>query len=80
MARVQELYDQPVCLVLGGFHLGSTSLSDITQILADLRVMGVQKVAPSHCTGEQAIDAVATDYGDDIVEAGVGRNIVVQPL
>ena len=79
VARVQELFDQPVYLVLGGVHLGSPSPSDISQILADLRMMGVQKVGPSHCTGDQAIDAFATEYGEDFVEAGAGRKIVVQP-
>jgi 7,8-dihydropterin-6-yl-methyl-4-(beta-D-ribofuranosyl)aminobenzene 5'-phosphate synthase len=65
--------------VLGGFYLGNTLPLNIVQIMAVLLLMGVQKVGPSHCTGAQAIDAFATDYGEDFIEAGVGRSIVVQP-
>ncbi len=44
-----------VTFVLGGFHLGDASAAQIAGIVDDLRGMGVQRVAPSHCTGDLAL-------------------------
>jgi metal-dependent hydrolase (beta-lactamase superfamily II) len=41
--------------------------------------MGVQKVAPSHCTGVQAIESFEAEYLEDFIQAGVGKVIVVNP-
>jgi len=78
VARARDLFERPVYLVLGGFHLGSANAGEIAQILSALREMGVQKVAPCHCTGERAIAAFAGEYGDDFIEAGPGRVLVVE--
>jgi 7,8-dihydropterin-6-yl-methyl-4-(beta-D-ribofuranosyl)aminobenzene 5'-phosphate synthase len=77
--RAITLVGDPVYLVMGGFHLGSASNSRITSILEAFRRMGVQKVAPSHCTGETAIDMFRHEYGDDFIESGVGFTIVIEP-
>lgn len=69
--RAIELTSDPVYLVLGGFHLNSKSESEISTILADFRRLGVQKVAPCHCTGERAITMFAAEYGEAFIQAGV---------
>jgi len=74
-----QLVGDPVYLVIGGFHLGDAGRGRITSILEDFRRMGVQKVAPSHCTGDVAIGMFREEYGDDFVEAGVGSVIIVAP-
>lgn len=79
VARAQALFDHQVYLVLGGFHLGSANSGEITRILTALRQMGVQKVAPCHCTGERAMAMFADKYGEGFIEAGAGRVIVVEP-
>jgi 7,8-dihydropterin-6-yl-methyl-4-(beta-D-ribofuranosyl)aminobenzene 5'-phosphate synthase len=61
-----------VYLVLGGFHLGEKSQAEIAAILADFRRMGVEKVAPSHCTGDRAIAMFAAEYGEDFLRTGAG--------
>jgi 7,8-dihydropterin-6-yl-methyl-4-(beta-D-ribofuranosyl)aminobenzene 5'-phosphate synthase len=75
--RAIDLTDDPVHLVLGGFHLGNKSETEISAILADFRRLGVQKVAPCHCTGERAIAMFAEEYGQAFVQAGVGKVITV---
>ncbi len=75
--RAMELTGDPVYLVLGGFHLGNKSKTEISAILADFRRLGVQKVAPCHCTGERAIAMFAAEYGQAFVQAGVGMVIIV---
>lgn len=75
--RAIELTGDPVYLVLGGFHLGSKSESEISAILADFRRLEVQKVAPCHCTGEVAITMFAAEYGEAFIQAGVGTVITL---
>lgn len=75
--RAKELADDPVYLVLGGFHLGSMSEGEISAILADFRWLGVLKVAPCHCTGALAIAMFAAEYGKSFIQAGVGAVITL---
>jgi 7,8-dihydropterin-6-yl-methyl-4-(beta-D-ribofuranosyl)aminobenzene 5'-phosphate synthase len=73
--QAREVFAEPVRLVLGGFHLGGKSKAEIDAILRDFQRLGVEQVAPCHCTGEQAITQFAAEYGEDFIEAGVGRVI-----
>lgn len=75
--RAMELTGDPVHLVLGGFHLGNKSTTEISAILADFRRLGVQKVAPCHCTGERAIAMFTTEYGQEFFQAGAGTVITL---
>jgi 7,8-dihydropterin-6-yl-methyl-4-(beta-D-ribofuranosyl)aminobenzene 5'-phosphate synthase len=63
-------------LVMGGFHLGSASRNRIETIIADLRDLGVQRVAPCHCTGDVARQMFADAFGADCTLAGVGQVFV----
>jgi 7,8-dihydropterin-6-yl-methyl-4-(beta-D-ribofuranosyl)aminobenzene 5'-phosphate synthase len=77
--RAQALFGNPIYLVMGGFHLGDHSAAQIEAIVQSFRRLGVLHVAPSHCTGDQAIEAFRHEYGDDFIEAGAGRVIVIEP-
>jgi 7,8-dihydropterin-6-yl-methyl-4-(beta-D-ribofuranosyl)aminobenzene 5'-phosphate synthase len=61
-----------VVLVLGGFHLGGASRGRIEGIIAEFRRLGVQRVAPYHCTGDGARRMFAYAFGADCTLAGVG--------
>ena len=76
--RAIEVTGEDVYLVLGGFHLGSASEGKVSTILDDLQAMGVQKVAPSHCTGERATRMFAERYGDDFIASGVGFRMSIE--
>jgi 7,8-dihydropterin-6-yl-methyl-4-(beta-D-ribofuranosyl)aminobenzene 5'-phosphate synthase len=77
--RAQELFGDPIYLVMGGFHLLNKPASAINSIIEDFRRLEVQKVAPSHCTGDQAIALFREAYQDDFIEAGVGKVLVINP-
>jgi 7,8-dihydropterin-6-yl-methyl-4-(beta-D-ribofuranosyl)aminobenzene 5'-phosphate synthase len=66
-----------VKLVLGGFHLRDAGRARIEAIIADLRDLGVQQVAPSHCTGDRARQMFAEAYGDGCTLPGVGQVFIV---
>jgi len=70
--RAKEVTAGEVALVMGGFHLGGASESQIERIIAEFRRMGVQRAAPCHCTGDQARRMFAHAYGADCTLAGVG--------
>ena len=75
--RAKEVVGGEVHLVLGGFHLGSASEARIKKIIADFRQLGVQKVAPCHCTGDKAIGLFRETYGEDFVQTGAGTILTV---
>ncbi|MBN1303495.1 MAG: MBL fold metallo-hydrolase [Anaerolineales bacterium] len=75
--RAMELTREPVYLVLGGFHLGEKSKSEVSTILADFRRLEVQYVAPCHCTGERAIAMFADEFNQAFIQAGAGKIIAI---
>ncbi len=66
-----------VYLVVGGFHLVGAATSCIQSIVGGFRQQAVQKVAPCHCSGDEARELFRQEYGEDYVESGVGVRIVV---
>jgi len=66
-------------LVLGGFHLGGKSTGEIESVITQLQDLGVEKIAPCHCTGELAIRMLAAAFGDDYIQAGAGTLLSIPP-
>ena len=73
----QEAARGEVALVMGGFHLGGAGRGQIEDIVAAFRHMGVQRVAPCHCTGDRARQIFADEFGADFILAGAGSVITV---
>jgi len=65
-------------LVLGGFHLFGASDSKLKSIIKDFRKLGVQKVAPSHCSGDRCRELFKDEYRNDFIEYGVGKIIEIK--
>jgi 7,8-dihydropterin-6-yl-methyl-4-(beta-D-ribofuranosyl)aminobenzene 5'-phosphate synthase len=79
VARAAEIGGDKVYLVLGGFHLGGASEAGVKEIIAEFQRLGVQKVAPSHCTGDNAIRLFREVYREDFIASGVGQIIEIAP-
>lgn len=77
--QAQAVLDDQVYLVTGGFHLGGASVSRIREVSLALQQLGVQKLAPCHCTGEEAMHIFATEFGDNYIPCGAGRTIQLIP-
>ncbi|NPB09765.1 MAG: MBL fold metallo-hydrolase [Thermodesulfobacteria bacterium] len=73
--RTLELFRTPPRLVMGGFHLGNLSLKRLREIVDALRALGVETVAPSHCTGEKARELFAETFGRGFIRAGIGLRL-----
>ena len=61
-----------VYLVLGGFHHPPVSC------VKEFKELGVEKVAPSHCTGDSVREAFREEYKEDFIEYGVGKVIEIK--
>jgi 7,8-dihydropterin-6-yl-methyl-4-(beta-D-ribofuranosyl)aminobenzene 5'-phosphate synthase len=72
-----RLAGKRIHLLMGGFHLGGAGRTKLEAIIARLRALGVEKVAPSHCTGAAAIARFRQAWGEDFVEGGLGAVIEV---
>jgi len=75
--QAQAYLDKNIYLLMGGFHLGGRSDAEISVIINRLKALGVRKVAPSHCTGDNAIRMFRGAWGDNFVEGGLGAVIHV---
>lgn len=69
--------DDAIYLALGGFHLKNTSAAEVAQIALAMQQLGVRKIAPSHCTGEEAIEIFREKFGQNFIQSGVGEKIIV---
>ncbi len=77
ITKVTETHEGDIYLVMGGFHLRDQSREKLGDLIAAFRGLGVQRIAPSHCTGEQAMALLAQEWGADFIESGVGRVIEI---
>jgi len=72
VAQAEEVGGGQVRLVVGGFHLGRVSRERVDEIIAEFRRLGVQQVAPCHCTGNEARALFRQAFGKDFVAIGAG--------
>ncbi len=68
-------FGSDVYLVMGGFHLSGMPEKRVRSIAEELKEQGVQKAAPSHCTGDGAIAVFREVFGGGFAEGGVGKVI-----
>ncbi len=74
---VKNHFKENIYLVLGGFHLISYSESGVKKIIRELKRLKVKKIAPSHCTGERAIELFREAWEKDFIELGCGAKIKI---
>ena len=77
VCRAKEISNRPVYLLIGGFHLMGHSQKQVVEIADELTSMGVQYVAPSHCTGDEAVEYFKQRWGERFVHSGCGAHIVI---
>ncbi len=57
----------PLHAVAGGFHLAGGNEKIIAESVADIGAFGLRLIAPGHCTGWRALNALVTAYGESVV-------------
>ena len=67
------LPDKRIDLIIGGFHLMRQSDHQVKEISSKLKKLGVEKIAPSHCTGEQAIKIFKEEWQENFIDFNIGN-------
>ena len=75
--RATELAGEPLDLVIGGMHLFRQTADGIGRVIEELQSLGVQRVAPCHCTGDDATSAFRAAYGENFLDVAVGTRIEI---
>lgn len=77
-AALRQRGAQRVRLLAGGFHLFRQGEEHTQTTIDRLRELGVEQVAPAHCTGERAIQLFRRAYGPKCLPAGSGRRFLIE--
>lgn len=80
ITKAKELLKDDILLVTGGFHLGLATKSDIENIVSSFKQLGVNYVAPSHCTGEKARNLFKQLFGQNYIDIGAGKTITTADM
>jgi 7,8-dihydropterin-6-yl-methyl-4-(beta-D-ribofuranosyl)aminobenzene 5'-phosphate synthase len=72
--EVHRLGQGDIALLIGGFHLRGASAGEVHSIAGDLKRLWVQRIAPTHCTGDRAIEILSKEFGPDCVATGAGSS------
>ena len=68
--------DEHIYLVLGGFHLLEKDREYILETMKYLKELGVEKISPSHCSGDLAIEVAKEVFGEEnYIDSGAGAVI-----
>ncbi len=74
---IQEKLDQPIHLVVGGFHLFKKSACLVKAIVDDFQSLRVKKVAPCHCSGEVPMRLFQETYQGNFCKIGTGSILTI---
>ncbi len=71
--------DEHIYLVVGGFHLLHKDEDYITEVMKYLKEMGVEKISPSHCSGDLAMEIAREVFGEEnYIDSGAGSVINIE--
>lgn len=66
--------DKRIKLVAGGFHMNRYSDQEVRQTIEELRKLQVEQIAPSHCTGDKAIQLFKDEWNENFVDFNLQKN------
>ncbi len=70
-----KVIGKKINFAIGGFHLLKSSEDDIQMSIESLKELGVNKVLPTHCSGEKAIQAYEENFKINYIAGGIGIKI-----
>ena len=70
--HAKEQLNADIYMALGGFHLAGADAERIRDVVRETQELGVQAIAPCHCSGDLARELFKEAYGENYYAAGVG--------
>ncbi len=80
VAKAVEIKDEPVLLVMGGFHLLRTGTDAVEDIAREFKDKHIQYAAPTHCSGDGTIRVFQEVFGEQYLKLGTGKVIQTAKL
>ncbi len=77
LKEAQKRLNQPIHLVLGGFHLFKHKQAQIDRVVNQFKALGVQIAAPCHCSGNLAIERFHHAFQDQFYKIGTGTTLSI---
>lgn len=77
LTKIKNDFGKNIYLVCGGFHLMNKTEEEVSQIISEMRKLGVVKCGATHCTGDKQIEMFKKAFGKDYFELGTGNEIVI---
>ena len=78
--RAMELTGKKVIALVGGLHLSLESDERIFSVVEYLGEVGINTVAPAHCTGRRAVDIMSKELDAEILPISVGTRFYLDEL
>jgi 7,8-dihydropterin-6-yl-methyl-4-(beta-D-ribofuranosyl)aminobenzene 5'-phosphate synthase len=76
--QVKKIAGKEIYLAMGGFHLTWAFSSQIRYTAERLRRLGVQNIAPCHCSGDTARRIFKDYFGENYIDSGTGKEITIK--
>ena len=71
VAHAKKSTGSKIHMVIGGFHLGGASQDRIRKTMDQLKNLGVDRIAPMHCTGFEAMKNISDRFvGFELMSVG----------
>jgi 7,8-dihydropterin-6-yl-methyl-4-(beta-D-ribofuranosyl)aminobenzene 5'-phosphate synthase len=77
LESAQKQFNEPLYLVLGGFHLFRKNKRYVQKIIDKFKGLQVQIVAPCHCSGESAIEQFNEAFAGQFCKVGTGSVLYI---
>ena len=71
----KQLPGKGITLLAGGFHLGRKDKSELEAIATSLKRIGVESLAPTHCTGAEATQVLQKQWPKPFLPFNLGETI-----
>ena len=75
VTKAQEIKDEQILLVMGGFHLLLTGNDAVGSIAREFKDKHIQYAAPTHCSGDGTIKVFQKVFGKQYLRVGTGKVI-----
>jgi 7,8-dihydropterin-6-yl-methyl-4-(beta-D-ribofuranosyl)aminobenzene 5'-phosphate synthase len=78
LKKAKEILGKDIYLVIGGFHLLQDSETMTEEIINEFKKLGVKKCGATHCTGEKQIQMFKDAFGEDYINIGTGKILILK--
>lgn len=73
--KAEEILEKKIALLLGGFHLMRKDIAETERVVNGLMELEIDHIAPTHCTGDQAMERLHKVFGERAIVVGAGKKL-----